>query len=112
MKRCSKCGQTKAPREFYTCPSAVGGLSWLCRPCTRQDSIERRMARHERVLANLAQDGITGRPYTRKLAWTQAEKDFVFQNYGPMKAPAIAAVIGRTAVAVRQMVRSGKRGVA
>lgn len=44
-----------------------------------------------------------------KVRWTQADKDFVFANYGPMTGRQIAEKLGRTVVAVQQLIKNDNR---
>ena len=112
MKHCPKCGETKPRDQFQRNARAKDGLFRMCKPCSSAYYAVQYRASRERVNNALIRGGYRpadARPWTVRRRWTQAEKDYAFAHYGPMKAPAIAAALGKTAEAVRQMVRSGNR---
>lgn len=47
LKTCFKCGAEKPRTEFYRHPAMADGLLGKCKPCTRKDVRETRLAKHE-----------------------------------------------------------------
>lgn len=107
---CKQCQKELPVEQFYRASKAANGRWSRCKSCVDTQRVAREIQKREIVNQALRRAGDPEKgAYTFKPRWSQADKDFVFANYGPMRAPQIARLLGRTPAAVNQLVRSGNR---
>ncbi|WP_443078263.1 HNH endonuclease [Streptomyces sp. SP17KL33] len=78
-KRCTKCGEVKALKEFYKRKNRAGGLESRCKECTRADSAKWTAANRERRAELSAKWNVANRERRAELSakWSAENPDSV-----------------------------------